>query len=328
MLLLQRSSSVLCVGLLLACSDDPGSADANDAGVAADAEPPADATSADAQPPPDAEASADAQPLPDAAVGLDTGLTPDAGGSPVLAVLDARCRYYERIGLLTVMDWGGGPRYLDLQLYDRPAPWWGPPTSSDAACEFHRASQDPCSCTGAQVCSYQATCVDPPLGVTEVTVRVTGTGGSQTFTGDGVGNLGGEITVADAELAISITTGALQLQTPVMSIPGPLGDLQGSLTGDYDNPQAVDLSWTAPTPSAHVYSHTNINHHVAEPTFTTCVVPASAGSLHIAGAMLQPLAVSTGLEFQALEHVRFAAAETPAGCVEIRFSRPQFVNLE
>jgi len=43
--------------------------------------------------------------------------------------------------------------------------------------------------------------------------------------------------------------------------------------------------------------------------------------------MLLPLAVSTGLEFQGIEHVRFAVAETPLGCVEFRFTIFQHVDL-
>lgn len=311
----------LSAGLALACSSETNPAP--DATVQLDAAPASDAgVASDAEPIPDAEPVSDAAPAPDAEP------APDAGAGPALAVLDARCRYFERVGLITVMDWGGGQRYLDLQLYDRATPWWGPPTSSDAACEFHRAWQGACSCSGTQVCDHLGACVDAPSAMPSVTVVVTGAGGTQTFTGDGAGTTGGEITFADAEIALALVAGGLRVETPSMRIPADLVDLQGSLTGDYDDPQAVDLSWTAPAESAHVYSHTNINHHVSEPTFTTCVVPASAGSLHIDGAMLQPLAVSTGLEFQAIEHLRFAAAETPAGCVEIRFSRPQFVNLQ
>jgi hypothetical protein len=41
-----------------------------------------------------------------------------------------------------------------------------------------------------------------------------------------------------------------------------------------------------------------------------------------------PLAVATGLEFQALQHVRFAAVDTPTGCVEVRMTRTQYVNLQ
>jgi len=44
--------------------------------------------------------------------------------------------------------------------------------------------------------------------------------------------------------------------------------------------------------------------------------------------VLEPLAVVTGLEFQSFEHVRFAAAETSRGCVELRFSNRQSVGLD
>ena len=63
-------------------------------------------------------------------------------------------------------------------------------------------------------------------------------------------------------------------------------------------------------------------------TFTECAVPASSGALHIDGAMLQPLAAVTGLEFQGVEHVRFAAASTPAGCVELRYETQQYTSLQ
>jgi hypothetical protein len=37
--------------------------------------------------------------------------------------------------------------------------------------------------------------------------------------------------------------------------------------------------------------------------------------------MIDPLAVSTGLEFQGVEHMFVAAAQTPQGCVDFRFGR-------
>ena len=61
-------------------------------------------------------------------------------------------------------------------------------------------------------------------------------------------------------------------------------------------------------------------------TFTMCVVAAAECSFEVGQAMLQPLAVSTGLEFQPVDHVRFAAAETELGCVEFRFIVRQFVS--
>jgi hypothetical protein len=37
--------------------------------------------------------------------------------------------------------------------------------------------------------------------------------------------------------------------------------------------------------------------------------------------------VVTGLEFQGIEHVRFARAIVPSGCFEIRYSRQLYVDL-
>lgn len=338
--LLLPSCSLLA--LLAACADD-ASVDAGlsdlgtvaDLGSFADAEVstadsglPRDAGAApDAEPAADVEGTADAEPAADAEPSADAEPATDAGG-PLQAVLDTRCRYFERVGLVTVINWGGPDRYLDLSLYDAPPPWLGPPTSADAACEFHRASQGPCSCGSAQVCSYQNTCVAPPVAAPAVTLTLTGNGGTQTLNGDGAGTLSGVVTVPDDALGLRLVAGSLEITVPPMSIPPALINPSGTLSGDYETPTAIDLSWTAPASPGHVYSHTNINHHVAEPTFTTCVVPASAQSLHIDGAMLQPLSVVTGLEFQAIEHIRFASVETPAGCVEFRFSRPEFVNLQ
>ena len=62
-----------------------------------------------------------------------------------------------------------------------------------------------------------------------------------------------------------------------------------------------------------------INHHAGGPTFTECAAPDGSGAFHADAAMINPLAVKTGLEFQGVEHVFVAAAVTPQGCVEFRF---------
>jgi hypothetical protein len=92
-----------------------------------------------------------------------------------------------------------------------------------------------------------------------------------------------------------------------------------SLDGTYELPESIDLSWSGPD-DGFAYTLIPINHHAGGPTFTECRLPASAHALHVDGEMLQPLAVGTGLEFQGLEHVRTAAAHTPLGCVELRYS--------
>jgi hypothetical protein len=98
------------------------------------------------------------------------------------------------------------------------------------------------------------------------------------------------------------------------------------VSGESNEPTALDLTWTPPADAGRVFTHIPINHHAAGPTYTEREVDASAGALHVDGAMLAPLAVVTGLEFQGVEHRRYAAANTPAGCVEVLFFVQQHVN--
>ena len=100
-----------------------------------------------------------------------------------------------------------------------------------------------------------------------------------------------------------------------------------AVAGGLDSPTALDLTWTPPADAGTVLTRIPINHHAGGPTFTDCAANASAGTLHVAGAMLTPLAVSTGLEFQGIAHAQSAAVETPQGCIEVRFQTSQYVDL-
>jgi len=260
---------------------------------------------------------------PDAAIGA-----PDAGaGGPIQAVLDQRCNYFERAGLLVVSDPGGdGMRYASLALYDRPLPWQGPPELTTTDCVFFRASPG-CACaTMGEVCNTQGQCVPDAIFAPTVRVVASAPGGMRALMGDGQ-SLNGPIDLADSALALRIEALGWVVEVPPMALPAALSRPAGVLTGDESMPGRVDLSWDPSNSGASVYTHININHHRSDGTFTECVAPASQGMMHIEANMLTPLAVSTGLEFQGLEHIRFAKAETPNGCFEIRFSRQEFVSL-
>ena len=110
-------------------------------------------------------------------------------------------------------------------------------------------------------------------------------------------------------------------------VPGALTDMTATLGGSYDVPESIDLSWTPDGGDSHVFTHIPINHHAGGATFTECQAEMSAGSIHVDAPMLKPLAVATGLEFQTVDHVRFAAAETGRGCIEFRFVQHQFVDF-
>ncbi|MGC4119339.1 MAG: hypothetical protein QM765_33195 [Myxococcales bacterium] len=256
----------------------------------------------------------------------------DAGADqPLTAVVGSRCEYYQRRAVLTVSDDGSANRYLSAFFQDVPDPWVGMPELTDSSCKFHLAWSGTCDgkpeCDGARVCSHTGTCVAAPVPATSLSVTVRGTSGTQQFDSKPGDSFGGSITVADPALALTIVADGLRIEVPEMSAPASLTNPQGTLTGSWDQPEAIDLSWTAPASPAQVYSLTRINHHAATSTFTECVVAATAGKLHIDRAMLEPLAVITGLEFQSVQHVRFAAVETATGCVEVRFQRDQYFNL-
>ena len=59
----------------------------------------------------------------------------------------------------------------------------------------------------------------------------------------------------------------------------------------------------------------------------TSHAPVSAGSFRADADMVDPLAVSTGLEFQGVSHFAFAAAETAGGCVEFRLGSQWHVDV-
>ena len=76
---------------------------------------------------------------------------------------------------------------------------------------------------------------------------------------------------------------------------GPLNLLSGlspsvTSTGDYDQPGALEVSWTG-ADSGHVATWIPINHHANPYTWTQCMVEADAGGFTVPEDMVNPLAV-------------------------------------
>ncbi len=318
-------SALIAASLCSACAGDASAPDAAvfgdvggrvDAGVDPDGGSAADASGGDDGGAPDAAAA--------------DGATADAGTSTgaVTVTRGGRCAPERRRGAISVTDWGGPTRAIAWTVFDRPEPWVGAPASTTEVCRFHRAYRGGCMCSGARVCDHGGACVDLPTPAPAVTIVARGARGTERFTGDGSGQAGGELTLPDAEVALRLEAPGLAVDLPALRVPEALDGLTGVLDGTYDAPTKVTLTWTRGAPDTYVHSLTRINHHVPEITFTDCRVPVSVGRLEIEEAMLRPLAVSTGLEFQALELVDGAVIDTPAGCLDVRFARMQFVNLQ
>ncbi len=256
--------------------------------------------------------------------------TPEIETTPdptIVAVPGQRCALDELVGLITIED-SGGTFYLQGAIDDRPSPWYGAPELTTDACDFHRfdpaAACPPCSET--ELCGIDGTCSPAPFRHTDVVVKVTSTG-DETYNADPTtGDIFATLT-GSGPFAFDVQYGDVHITLVPTAAPTALVDLTGTLEGGYDAPTKLDVAWSTTDFGTDVFTRIPINHHAAGPTFTECTVAGSAGALSVGQAMLEPLAVITGLEFQGLEHTRFAAAQTPEGCVELRVMRREFVNL-
>jgi hypothetical protein len=207
---------------------------------------------------------------------------------------------------------------------DRPSPSVGPATLTSASCSFYDfAPAWPCSCSAAEACSWEGNCVEAAQPA-DYTLTVTSQSMSQVF--DETVS-GGPVNLPGPQFSFTLTVLGQTITVQSVPIPGPLSNADGTLSGDYMTPTAVDLSWTPEVAGTHLLSYTRINHHVSEPTFTDCSVGAESGALHIDGNMLVPLSVVTGLEFQGVQHAQLAAAQLDEGCVQFELSVTQYLSL-
>jgi hypothetical protein len=260
---------------------------------------------------PDAEPAETGQ--GDAEAGAEDGVQPTV----FAAVPGARCPHGSLVGTVQVAgsEWGPG---LDAAagINDRPDAWLPvEPALQDASCAFY--PQPPpafCGdCPPGTLCAPDATCQAMPAPLPGVTLTLSAGGEEQVVTNWGA------VTLPGRTFAVTLAWDGLTVTLGPTAVPGLLEGASLTLSDSPGKPMALDVRWTPPPDGGTVFTRIPINHHAGSSTFTECAVEASAGSLHVDDAMLAPLAVATGLEFQGIEHARFAAAETPAGCVEIRF---------
>jgi len=241
------------------------------------------------------------------------------------AIPGARCTQENLVGTVTVGGYeSGGGLELSAQLYDKPAIARTTLTLSDAACGFWEALPpgfcEP-ACTGDTTCDHTGTCVSLPMPVEELALALRAGEQLQTFEPQYAGQLYGPITLPGRTFSATLTFDGLTVSLAETAVPEPLVDLAGTWHGAHEAPEGLDFAWTQPADPAGAFVTTDIpiNHHAMSATHTVCTVDAADPGFSVAQDMLTPLAVVTGLEFQGLEHVRFAAAVTPRGCVEFRW---------
>jgi hypothetical protein len=247
--------------------------------------------------------------------------------TPAIATPGERCAPGDRVALIEISD--GRVR---ADLFDRPTPLVGEPALSDAACDFFRYQPaQPCDpCGDGELCGLDGTCVAAPRRDTGGRVILGAGGDEQAFEAEPeLGFLGGDIALGGTRFSVAVDLYGQRITLEAETeVTGAIPGLAATLSGTYDAPEAIDATWPPLSDAAsHLFTHIPINHHAGGATFTECAIDTASGTLHIDQPMLKPLAVSTGLEFQTFEHVRFAAAEVSRGCVELRFTHRDFVDL-
>jgi len=251
------------------------------------------------------------------------GSAGEAPSGPIHAAVGELCPVDGTLGVVELV--AGPPLAVQVSLYDRLDPWIAEAELSTPTCEFHRYTPGSCAgCGTGQVCSSSGQCVPERRTVKTATLQVSTGGESRQYSADP--NLGGIYSMVDiggprSSYAMALSWGEIQVVLDAMPVAsGELDELAIETESDeYDMPGALDAAWQPPGDGSFVRSRIPINHHAGGPTFTECRAPSSAGGFHADAAMINPLAVQTGLEFQGIEHVFVAAARTPQGCVEFRF---------
>jgi len=218
----------------------------------------------------------------------------------------------------------GGATEASASVADRPGVASAEVKLSDDACAYWEASApgfcEP-ACDPDQQCDATGTCRPMPQPVTDLVLTLDADGLTQSFEPQYAGTIYGPVTLPGRTFAATVTFSGLTVRLAATAVPESLADFTGVWLGTSSDPEGLEFAWTVPAApeGSEVFTSIPINHHAGGPTHTECAVPSSAGAFSVAQEMLTPLAVITGLEFQGLQHVRFATALTPKGCVEFRW---------
>lgn len=263
-----------------------------------------------------------------------TGGGDDDTGDPetVQVVLGEVCPTSERIALVEVaVESGGSAANFSAQAWDVPHPWFGEPTLQNDHCAYHTFDTASCgSCGADELCGHDGSCHPVPRADADAILTIVGQDGSRTdYEAVEQGAIWGSLDGLDPvgfELAWS--NGDVVSLEPTALPAAPLDGLLVTAEGDYDVPGAVTVSWTAPSDGAQVGTVIPINHHAGGPTTTTCLADGSVESFTADADMVNPLSVSTGLEFQGVFHGVVGSAQLAAGCVEVRYVRRQHVDVQ
>lgn len=244
-------------------------------------------------------------------------------------VVGEPCPRMELVGAVELSIFDGNVS-LGGVIYDAPQPFTGVPTLNNEHCSFHQYDASACGgCGDPLVCAGDGDCVPMPSAFTDL--RVTARDGNvwQFVEADPKGGwLYEQWPHSGDDWAMDVSFGQDAFSVPAMAIAdGDIG-VRVSADGDYHGPGALTVSWTPVLDGSLVRTEVPINHHAQAGTFTHCEAGAEVGGFTADAAMINPLAVITGLEFQGVEHLNVASVATSVGCVELRYGTHIHTDVE
>jgi hypothetical protein len=188
-------------------------------------------------------------------------------------------------------------------------------------CAYHVHDRAACGgCDLGDVCSQTGECVVRRSPVLGSTIAVTIDGVEQNFEANEFGQIWSDLGPVTTDIETSLSWDGTVASAPAWSPPtGDIGPAV-AVSGEWDAPGELVVTWTDQGESALVTTTVPINHHVPSSTFVHCVSAESTETFSAPAEMIDPLAVVTGLEFQGLEHERAYAVPVAGGCVQFRAS--------
>jgi hypothetical protein len=239
------------------------------------------------------------------------------------------CALDRVIGGLSVERYGEGTPSFSAEIWDATDPWVGEPTLENAHCAYHAFTPDSCgSCDSDEVCAVSGECVPARRRVKDLELTLTVDGVEQSYSADAQGLIYGNLEGSPSEISATLSWSGGSVSMPATGLPGDTLGATVSGSGDYDAPGKLEVRWTDPGEGAWVRTRIPINHHASGPTFTECRAEDHEEAFDVDAAMVDPLAVITGLEFQGLHHVHPASVEVDAGCVQLLVGTQLYTDVQ
>lgn len=248
----------------------------------------------------------------------------DMDTAGIQAIHGARCMANRRIGIVTLER--QQKLQINARLYDAPEPEIGMPVLREKGCMFFENKGKCGACADDELCSAESKCVKAPQKLKEIEFSLSNGQQTKSYSLNQYGDIDESVVFPGDAFSIKLNLKGQEILLEKMSLPQKFENATQEMSGTSTTPTGFEFTWDAPEQPHRAFTHIRINHHRPnQGTFTECDIDAKVGKMHIEGEMLRPLAVSTGLEVQTLDHIAFAAAETEIGCVEFRFQFKEFI---